>query len=113
MRATKKYRLSLTEEAQKIVDQLTLEQKVWLMSGNIDFTTMTPEAMAAMGEMMTGPDNHYNVTPYDAGGLSEHNVPPMLFCDGPRGLSAATGRALVSPSPWPAAPPLTPLSRKR
>ena len=86
MKATKAYRLSLTEQAQKIVDQLTLEQKVWLMSGNIDFTTMTPETMAAMGEMMQGLENHYNVTPYDAGGLPEHNVPPMLFCDGPRGV---------------------------
>ena len=27
MRATKEYRLKVTEEAQKIVDQLTLEQK--------------------------------------------------------------------------------------
>ena len=35
MRATKEYRLSCTEEAKKIVDRLTLEQKVWLMSGNI------------------------------------------------------------------------------
>ena len=32
MRATKKYRLSFTEEAKKIVDGLTLEQKVDLMS---------------------------------------------------------------------------------
>lgn len=31
MRATKEYRLKVTEEAQKIVDQLTLEQKVSLM----------------------------------------------------------------------------------
>ena len=30
MRATKEYRLAMTEEAQKIVDELTLEQKVWL-----------------------------------------------------------------------------------
>ena len=97
MRATKKYRLSLTEEAQKIVDQLTLEQKVWLMSGNIDFTTMTPETMAAMGEMMTGPDNHYNVTPYDAGGLPEHNVPPMLFCDGPRGVVCGNWKSTCFP----------------
>ena len=41
MRATKEYRLSMTDEAQKLVDKLTLEQKVWLMSGNIDLTTTT------------------------------------------------------------------------
>ena len=46
MRATKEYRLAMTEEAQKIVDELTLEQKVWLMSGNIDITKMTQEQLA-------------------------------------------------------------------
>ena len=34
MRATKEYRLSFTKEAQKIVEGLTLEQKVDLMSAN-------------------------------------------------------------------------------
>ena len=97
MKATKAYRLSLTEQAQKIVDQLTLEQKVWLMGGNVDFTAMTPETMAAMGEMMQGPENHYNVTPYDAGGLPEHNVPPMLFCDGPRGVVCGNWKSTCFP----------------
>ena len=97
MRATKDYRLSKTEEAQKIVDQLTLEQKVWLMSGNVDFSTMSPEFMAAMAEAMQSPENHYNVTPYDAGGLPEHNVPPMLFCDGPRGVVCGNWRSTCFP----------------
>lgn len=35
MRATKEYRLSFTEEAEKIVEKLTLEQKVSLMGGNL------------------------------------------------------------------------------
>ena len=52
MRATKEYRLSCTEEAKKIVDRLTLEQKVWLMSGNIDITRMRQEDMAQMMEAM-------------------------------------------------------------
>ena len=43
MKATKAYRLSMTEQAQKIVDQMTLEQKVWLMSGNIDITKIKTE----------------------------------------------------------------------
>lgn len=54
MRATKEYRLSCTEEAKKIVDRLTLEQKVWLMSGNIDITRMRQEDMAQMMEAMAG-----------------------------------------------------------
>ena len=52
MRATKEYRLSFTEEAEKIVEKLTLEQKVSLMGGNIDMQHMTPEIMAAMSEAM-------------------------------------------------------------
>ena len=85
MRATKEYRLSCTEEAKKIVDRLTLEQKVWLMSGNIDITRMRQEDMAQMMEAMQDDSKHYNVTPYAAGGLEEEKVPPMLFVDGPRG----------------------------
>ena len=97
MRATKEYRLSFTEEAQKIVDQLTLEQKVSLMAGNIDLTKMTPEMFAAMAEMMTSDENHYNVTPYGAGGLEEHNLPPMLFCDGPRGIVCGNWKSTCFP----------------
>ncbi len=86
MRATREYRLSFTEEAQKIVDQLTLEQKVWLMSGNIDITKMTQEDIGAMMQSLLEDGNHYNVVPYDAGGLEEFHLPPMRFVDGPRGV---------------------------
>ena len=78
MRATKEYRLKVTEEAQKIVDQLTLEQKVSLMSGSLlDLNKVTPEQIAAMMGDMLSDDNHYNVVPYPAGGLEEHGVPPV------------------------------------
>lgn len=97
MRATKEYRLGFTEEAQKIVDQLTLEQKVWLMSGNIDMQHMTPETMAQMAEMMQSDENHYNVTPYAAGGLDEYNLPPMLFADGPRGIVCGNNQTTCFP----------------
>lgn len=97
MRATKEYRLSFNEKAQKIVEQLSLEQKVWLMSGNPDMTKLTPEMMAAMAEANQDPSNHYNVTPYDAGGLKEHNIPPMLFCDGPRGVVCGNNKSTCFP----------------
>ena len=48
MRASKELRLTYTEKAQQIVDRLTLEQKVWLMSGNIDFTKFSPEEFGKM-----------------------------------------------------------------
>ena len=97
MKATKEYRLSFTETAKKIVEQLTLEQKVDLMAGNINIGKLTPEMMAAMSEQMKNPDNHYNVAPYAAGGISEHNVPPMLFCDGPRGIVCGNWKSTCFP----------------
>lgn len=70
MRVTKEYRLKVTEEAQKIVDQLTLEQKVSLMSGSIvDLNKVTQEQIMEMMGGMLSDDNHYNMTPYPAGGI--------------------------------------------
>lgn len=86
MRADKKYRLSFTEEAKKLVEKMTLEQKVSLMSGNIEITKMTEADQQKMMEAMADDSNHYNVTPYAAGGLDEYKLPPMLFVDGPRGV---------------------------
>lgn len=97
MRATKEYRLACTEEAQKIVDKLTLEQKVWLMSGNIDMSKMTPDMIAKLTEEMAKDENHYNVTPYAAGGLDEYGVPPMLFADGPRGVVCGNWKSTCFP----------------
>lgn len=100
MRANKEYRLKLTEQAKRIVEKLTLEQKVSLMSGNTpNMFKLTPDQIAAMGEM--APEelerNHYNVTPYAAGGLEEHSIPPMLFADGPRGVVCGNGEATCFP----------------
>ena len=86
MRATKEYRMKMTEQAQEIVKKMSLQQKVWLMSGNIDLSKMTKEFMAQMAEAMSNDENHYNVTLYAAGGIDELNLPTMLFVDGPRGV---------------------------
>lgn len=97
MRATKQTRLSYTEKAQALVDKMTLEQKVWLMSGNIDFTKMTKEEFGAfLADIMKG-DNHYNIVPYDAGGIEEMNLPPMRFADGPRGIVCGNWQATCFP----------------
>lgn len=97
MRATKAYRLAMTEQAKEIVSKMTLEQKVSLMSGNIDITKMTREQMGQMMEAMTDPKNHYNVVPYEAGGIEEIGLPPMKFVDGPRGVVCGNDQTTCFP----------------
>lgn len=97
MRATKAYRLAMTEKAKELVSKMTLEQKVSLMSGNIDITKMTREQLGGMMEAMTDPKNHYNVTPYEAGGIEEIGLPPMKFVDGPRGVVCGNDQTTCFP----------------
>lgn len=84
MKCTKNYRMSYTEHAQAIVDQLSLEEKISLMSGKVSLENMMEDA-------------HYNYTPYGAGGLEDHHVPEMLFCDGPRGVVCGNGKSTCFP----------------
>ncbi|MDI3311916.1 MAG: fibronectin type III-like domain-contianing protein [Thermoanaerobacterium sp.] len=92
MKCVKEYRLSYTERAKKIVDSLTLEEKVHLMSG-----TMSLERM--IKDMKEDPERHYNYVPYPAGGIKEKGIPPLLFCDGPRGVVCGTGKSTCFPVP--------------
>ncbi len=80
MKCTKQYRLSYTERAKKIVAQMSLEEKVYLMSGRA--------SVEENAEAFSHPtaDNHYNVYPYPAGGNETYGVPELKFCDGPRGV---------------------------
>ena len=94
MRATKAYRLKMTEEARKIVSQMSLEEKVNLMSANLDVSILTPEYV---GKMMSDETMHYNVTPYEAGGCERFGLPPMKFADGPRGVVCGNGQATCFP----------------
>lgn len=90
MKCTKEKRLSYTEKAEKIVKAMTLEEKVDLMGANVSVENLK-EAMAALMK------EHYNFTPYDAGGNETYQVAPMLFCDGPRGVVCGTGRSTCFP----------------
>ncbi len=78
MKCTKQYRLSYTEKAKEIVGQMSLEEKVYLMSGAISLQDVVRD--------FSEPDKHYNWYPYPAGGNERLDVPPMKFCDGPRGV---------------------------
>lgn len=88
MRATKKYRLTYTDKAKKIVDELSLEEKVYLMSGTVSLQELLEHATGT---------NHYNYYPYPAGGNERLGVPQMEFCDGPRGVVCGTGKSTCFP----------------
>ena len=99
MICTKEQRMKYDAKAKELVKSLTLEQKVHLMSGNM---VINPEMMAKMAEMLAaeGADAskfHYNVTPYDAGGVEEKGLAPMKFCDGPRGVVCGVGQTTCFP----------------
>lgn len=92
MKPTREARLKLTQKAKNIADMLSLEEKVSLMSGN-----------ALFGESETSPisdhESHYNFKPYPAGGLEAYHVPPIKFCDGPRGVVCDYGKSTCFPVP--------------
>lgn len=88
MKCSKEFRLSYTDNAQKILDDLSLEQKVDLMSGTVTLDEMLQDMSGA---------KHYNYEPYPAGGIKEKDLPPMLFCDGPRGVVCGTGKSTCFP----------------
>jgi len=90
MKCTKKYRLTYTERAKKLLDSLNLEEKIHLMSGEIGLKEM-------MDGLKQGVENHYNHVPYPAGGIKDKKLPPMLFCDGPRGVVCSTGKSTCFP----------------
>ncbi|MDD4349046.1 MAG: glycoside hydrolase family 3 C-terminal domain-containing protein [Opitutales bacterium] len=93
MKYTKDYRLGFTAKAQEILDQLTLEEKVYLMSGRMSLEQ-------EMRNQQEDPDNlHYNYVPYPAGGIERLGVPTLLFCDGPRGVVCSRGKSTCFPVP--------------
>lgn len=93
MKCTKEYRLSYTGRAKEIVSQMTLEEKIYLMSGNL-----TPEDhKKEMQNRMADPLFHYNHKPYEAGGYKKASIPPMKFCDGSRGVACGNGKSTCFP----------------
>ncbi len=91
MKCNKEYRLGFTEKAKAILDSLTLEEKVSLMSGKMSL-------QQEMDNITKDPDNlHYNYFPYPAGGNERVDLPPMLFVDGPRGVVCGNGKTTCFP----------------
>ncbi|MEC5271724.1 beta-glucosidase [Caldifermentibacillus hisashii] len=76
MKVDKKYRLTYTTRAKELVDKMSLEEKVYLMSGRV-----------SMEEMLNDfKERHYNWRPYPASGNERLGVPEIKFVDGPRGV---------------------------
>lgn len=82
MKNSKEYRLSFTDLAKEIVENMTPDEKIKLMAGD-----------ASVRDSMGG--GQYNVKPYTAGGNARLGVPQLKFCDGPRGC--VSGRSTCFP----------------
>jgi beta-glucosidase len=72
----KEERLRYDAKARQIVAQMTLEEKIGLMSGG---TSVWKLAVP----YLTG---NYHKRPFPAGGCERLGVPELRFCDGPRGV---------------------------
>lgn len=74
----KRERMKYDEKAREIVGRMSLEEKVYLMSGSITAQKMIDDFSTS--------GYHYNMIPYAAGGNERLDVPSLRFCDGPRGV---------------------------
>ena len=86
----KTYRMTYTEKARAILEMLSLEEKISLMSGS----EIRSEVRGAIRKKL---NVHYNEWPYRAGGVKEKGVPPMLFADGTRGVVCGREKATCFP----------------
>lgn len=73
------------------MDGLSLEEKVSLMGANFYM-----DKLQELLDSLNSEDSHYNITPYPAGGI-EGVIPPMNFCDGPRGVVCGVGQTTCFP----------------
>ena len=68
-------REQIEEQAQSLLQQMTLQEKVWMLNGNWD-----PIGNAQKYQ------NMYNPTPIETNGCPRLGVSPIGFTDGPRGV---------------------------
>lgn len=73
----KQYRLSFTEEAKRLVSQMTLDEKIYLMAANYSLFYYIKGLIKHA---------HYYDHAYEAGGCERLGVPKLVFSDGPRGV---------------------------
>lgn len=80
----KAFRLSFTEQARKLLDTMTLEEKIALMSGR-------ETKKGVHGSLWNRTGTHYNEHPYQAGGAPDRDIPAVRFVDGTRGVVCGRG----------------------
>lgn len=68
---------NLNEVSQKLLDEMTLKEKIRLMQGH---------AMGVTIKNVFTKGRYYNGEAYPAGGCKRLGIPPVLFTDGPRGI---------------------------
>lgn len=86
----REYRVSFTKKAQEILNDLTIEEKIYLMSG----VQTKKEVRDAVQRKVKA---HYNEIPYSSGGIKEKNIPAMKFADGTRGVVCGRGKSVCFP----------------
>jgi beta-glucosidase len=85
----KQKRLANTSKAVELLSRLRLEEKVRLMSGSTRLEDLWGPVVAK--------GDHYNDSPYPAGGSEKIGVPPLMFCDGSKGVVCGTGQNTCFP----------------
>ncbi len=68
---------TLDDVTEKILNEMTLKEKVYLMQGH---------AMGVTIKNLFTKGRYYNGEAYPAGGCKRLGIPPVLFTDGPRGI---------------------------
>lgn len=86
----KAIRLAWTEQARKLLETMTLEEKVALMSG-------TETKQGVRGALWSQTRTHYNENPYQAGGAPDRDIPAVRFVDGTRGVVCGRGTYICFP----------------
>lgn len=89
MEEFKARRLSFTGRAEALVKAMSLEEKIFLMSGRSGIDDLIQGDSPEM--------THYNFYPLPASGNERLGIPPVLFCDGTRGLVCGTGKSTCFP----------------
>lgn len=86
----KKKEQDIDGRARKLAAELSLGEKISIMSGNAQREEII---QAIQGKRK----QHYNEVPYRAGGIPQKGVPPLGFVDGTRGVVCGRGKMTCFP----------------